>query len=86
MQDGRSCSVQLIGETLQRESSSAVRKEREGIKWFLYQNHVQSTLLFSLLSLKFEKPVVWRREKKDLEGKLWVCGEQMWGWMLPPDL
>lgn len=45
---------------LQRERSLAVQEEREGIKWFLYQNLLQSTLFFSLLSLQFEKPVVWR--------------------------
>lgn len=77
VENGVSCSVQLTGVALQRESSPAVHKEREGIKWFLHQNHLQSTLLFSLLSPKFEKPVVWRREKTDLEGKLWMCGEQM---------
>lgn len=56
-----------------------------GYQMFLYQNLLQSTVLFSLLSPKFEKSVVWSG-KKVLEGKIWMCGEQMWGWMLPPDL
>lgn len=85
-QDGTNCSAQLTGVALQRERSSAVQEERQGIKWFLYQNLLQPRRkLFSALSPKFEKSVVCRR-KKDLEGKLWMCGEQMWGWMLPPDL
>jgi len=81
----RGCSAQLAGAALQRERSSAGQEETEGVEWFLCQNLLQAALLFSLLSPKFEKSVVWR-EKRHLEGRLWLGGEQMWGWTLPPGL